>query len=129
MVTAILATPLLTITALQGGEKAPELEGSDKAFSEAWSTGGAEALGAQYTEDALMFPPNAPVVKGSKAIVEFFEAGKAPGATLWLKDAESSVTGDTAFKWGHYKVKGLQTEPWSTKGATWRPARKSTATG
>lgn len=103
--TTLLATQLLAITVLQGGDKAPELEGSDKAFSEAWSSGGAEALGAQYTENALLFPPNAPVAKGRKAITDFFDAGRSPGATLWLKDVESSVTGDTAFKWGHYKVK------------------------
>lgn len=102
---SLLATQLLAITVLQGGEKAPELEGTAEAFSEAWSSGGAEALGAQYTEDALLFPPNTPLIKGREAIAEFFEAGKTPGATLWLKDAESSVTGDNAFKWGHYKVK------------------------
>lgn len=100
-----LATPILSLSVLQGGEKAAELEGSAKAFAEAWSSGDSEALGAQYAKDALMFPPNGPTAEGRKAITDAFKASSTPGATLWLKDVESSINGSKGFKWGHYKVK------------------------
>jgi uncharacterized protein (TIGR02246 family) len=71
----------------------------DKAMLAAdWST-----VVAAYTEDAVLFPPNAPIVKGRAAIQKFFEG--FPKVTEFEQSvAEIEGQGDLAYPWGTYQT-------------------------
>lgn len=62
------------------------------------------AVAAQYTEDGMLFPPNAPAVQGRSAIAHFL--GQFPKITSFdisLKEVEGH--GDLAYTRGTYEVK------------------------
>lgn len=67
----------------------------------------AKELGASYTEDACVLPPNSDIMKGRKAVGEFW--GGAISA-LGLKDIELKTLevvgeGDTVTEMGRYRLK------------------------
>lgn len=58
---------------------------------------------AAYTEDAVLFPPNAPMVKGRAAIRKFFEG--SPKFTEFRQTvAEIEGRGDVAYPWGTFQT-------------------------
>jgi ketosteroid isomerase-like protein len=58
---------------------------------------------AAYTEDAVLFPPNAPIVKGRAAIQKFFEG--FPKITEFKQSVvEIEGLGDLAYPWGTYQM-------------------------
>jgi ketosteroid isomerase-like protein len=61
------------------------------------------ALVAVYTEDAILMPPHAPMVRGRAAIRQFFE--DFPKVTEFSqKPAEIEGEGDLAFPWGTFEM-------------------------
>jgi uncharacterized protein (TIGR02246 family) len=61
------------------------------------------AVVAAYTEDAVLFPPNAPMLKGRAAIQKFFEG--FPKITEFKQSvAEINGLGDLAYPWGTYRM-------------------------
>ena len=66
--------------------------------------GDTTAVAATYTEDAMLFPPNAPAVQGRSAIAHFL--GQFPKITAFdvsLKEVEGH--GNLAYTRGTYEVK------------------------
>ncbi|HEU5040258.1 MAG TPA: DUF4440 domain-containing protein [Gemmatimonadales bacterium] len=64
--------------------------------------GNAPAIASAYTEDAVLLPPNAPMVKGRQAIQEFFK--EFPKFTKFTESPiEVEGEGDFAFPWGTYE--------------------------
>jgi len=64
--------------------------------------GNAPAIASAYTEDAVLLPPNAPMVKGRQAIQEFFK--ELPKFTKFTESPiEVEGEGDYAFPWGTYE--------------------------
>jgi ketosteroid isomerase-like protein len=58
---------------------------------------------AAYAEDAVLFPPNAPIVKGRAAIQKFFEG--LPKITEFKQNVvEIEGLGDLAYPWGTYQT-------------------------
>jgi len=61
------------------------------------------ALGATYTEDAVLMPPNSPAITGRAAIVKFFQA--FPRLTAFkLTNVEVEGNGDIAYVRGTYQL-------------------------
>ena len=61
------------------------------------------ALVAVYTEDAILMPPHAPMVRGRAAIRQFFE--DFPKVTEFTqKPVEIEGEGDLAFPWGTFEM-------------------------
>ena len=61
------------------------------------------ALVAAYTEDAILMPPHAPMVRGRAAIRQFFE--DFPKVTEFSqKPIEIEGEGDLAFPWGTFEM-------------------------
>jgi ketosteroid isomerase-like protein len=63
----------------------------------------AEWVKSYYMEDAIVFPPNAPPVKGHKAIIEMLQ--NYPPMTDYIqKPEEIIVFGDYAYQWDTWSV-------------------------
>src|SRR5262245_24584810 len=61
------------------------------------------ALVAVYTEDAILMPPHAPIVRGRAAIRQFFE--DFPKVTEFSQNpVEIEGEGDLAFPWGTFEM-------------------------
>jgi ketosteroid isomerase-like protein len=72
-------------------------------FDQDMLAGNRPALVAIYTDDAVMMPPNAPVVRGRSEIQQFFEA--FPKVTEFAEyPVEIDGEGDVAFPWGTYEM-------------------------
>ena len=75
---ALLAAGLIALAGCQKGAvdtKADEaaIRAGTTAWATAYNNGDGEAMAANYAEDAVLLPPNAPAVTGRAAIREFLE--------------------------------------------------------
>ena len=84
------------------------------------------AIGAAYTEDAVMYPPGAPAVSGRKAIAEAWKP--MLGLPLSLKTVEVKQSGDLAVETGTWTLTGPDGKPaddgkyivvWKRAGKSW----------
>jgi len=105
----ILAIPTTTflfgLSGAEGGDDVDtELASVSAAWVKAFNAGDKAAGESLYTEDAMFFIPNQPAVKGRSAIGDTFVPNRAAENKLTLKDKESTVSGDIAFKWGKYEM-------------------------
>ena len=57
---------------------------------------------AQYTDDAMLMPPNAPSMVGKQAIGEMFVGADAAGISLSLNTTEGFSSGDLGYAMGEY---------------------------
>jgi uncharacterized protein (TIGR02246 family) len=110
-ITAILAGAIALsgahmLSAQAGGAVKAAIDASNKKFGAAIAAGDAKAVGAIYTDDATVMPPNSEAVKGRQAIEGLFgmlvTAG-VKGAVLTAQEVE--VHGDTATEVGSYSIK------------------------
>ena len=82
---------------------AGEIEARNLAFEAAYNSGDAEGVGGLYTDDAIIMPPGAPVVRGAKASVALWQATMDSGlARLDLIDEEIIGSGNTAVNQGSF---------------------------
>jgi ketosteroid isomerase-like protein len=86
------------------------LEGVDQAWVKAFNAGNADAAAALYEENAVLLPPNAPAMRGRKAIRDFLAAGMADASKAGMSfslDAKPAggVSGDMGWQSGAYAVK------------------------
>jgi len=106
---------LLMVAAFALG--APPVTQSDEAairaqttrWEKAYNGGDAQAVAAEYAEDALLLPPGAKGVKGKAGILAYFSKdiadAKAGGVVLVLDPAtEVGVAGSTGWESGTFKV-------------------------
>ena len=93
-------------TAGQGkgrGDSGEAIKAVADAYVKATLAGDAKAIAALYTEDAIEMPPNAPMVKGRAAILQYYEKEFGGGTTInsfTLVHLESQATGDRAYDVG-----------------------------
>jgi ketosteroid isomerase-like protein len=98
----------------QGGKPDPSLTKIAEAFIKAFNAKDAKAVAAFYTEDAVLMPPNVPLVKGRAAIHTYFEGLFKQGITdLRLSPIEARVSGQHAFDAG---TSSLQIKPGNPSG-------------
>ena len=80
-----------------------------------------------YTEDGVLMPPNAAMVKGRAAIEGWFKAGISEGwNSLRLTPFRAEVSGDTAYILGTYTIssagaddRGKYAEIWKRNAGQW----------
>jgi len=91
----------------KGGELRGAIEAATNKLVEAIGKGDAAAAAALYTTDAKIYSQHSGVVKGRKAIEEFFNRGTKAGAkTLKLTVGEVTGSGSTAVEIGKYTLQG-----------------------
>lgn len=72
-------------------------------FDKAMIAADVPAVVSAYTDDAVLLPPNAPVVQGRAAIQKFFEG--FPKITRFDQSAvEIEGQGDLAYAWGTFET-------------------------
>lgn len=79
-----------------------DIEAANKELSRAFGSGDTAAMAALYTENATVLPPNSPMIRGRRAIEEFWKGAMAMGVQsiqLTTLDVESS--GDLAYEIGN----------------------------
>lgn len=83
------------------------IEETNARFGAAASRGDMAAVAELYTDDAVLLPPNAEMVRGKQAIKSFFDglvqAMGMPQLSLQTKEVEE--IGDTACEIGQYTLK------------------------
>ncbi len=74
-------------------------------FVEAYNRGDIAAVAALYTEDAVLMPPNSPILRGRRAIQEFWEGARQMGLRdPTLRTVQLEEKGDTAYEVGEYTL-------------------------
>lgn len=94
-------------TIIQADAKA--IEAAVGRYVEASNQGDAEALGALYTEDAMLLPPDHPPIEGRRAIVDFWERGT--DHDLRIITVRVDVHGDLGYLVGWYSLPATPEEP------------------
>jgi uncharacterized protein (TIGR02246 family) len=85
-----------------------EIEAIDQAYGKAIANRDAAGVGALYTSDAFLLPPNAPVAKGRPAIEAIAQAYLDAGAqSLELNTVALEEQGDLVVEVGTYAL-GVQ---------------------
>ncbi len=73
------------------------IEANNKGFVEAFNRGDAAAVANMYTSDALLLPPNNPIIVGSQGIREFWQKLITAGLkAVRLETERVEVCGNTA---------------------------------
>jgi len=100
LTTALILTAVLTAPVFaQGSKTDPAIEKIMTELLAALNKHDGAALEAFYLEDAIMMPPDAPVVRGSAAIRAQYEREWKAGTFLPMsrRGVESAISGTTAF--------------------------------
>ena len=86
------------------------LEEEVAAWTKAYNQGDAAGCTAMYAEDAMMLPPNQPMVRGKQAIKEFNQRMlDQVGGTISNRIIGFSVEGDLAYQVGTYAITDTKT--------------------
>ena len=93
---------------------------TDREWENATNANGAEGWVSFVTEDAVLYPPDDPIVRGKEAIGEYMQAQFPPDSSVrWKPDhIEVSTAGDMAFMFGTYEIAviGPEGDPVSSTG-------------
>jgi ketosteroid isomerase-like protein len=98
----VVVTLVLAGTLVGGqGKTDPALDKLAKEFAVAFNAKDAARVGSFYAEDAVLMPPNGPMVKGRASIEAEWKRVLGQGVTnLQLRPMESIITGTQAFEAG-----------------------------
>lgn len=100
VIVMVSVTAFATFTGAQG-KTDPALDKLNAEFTAAFNAKDAARLASFYTEDALLMPPNQPMVKGRPNIEAFWRGAFEQGLTnLRLRPLESVISGNQAFEAG-----------------------------
>ena len=90
---------------LARGDATEAITAASEAFEAAWTAGDWDALGAMYTEDAVVMAPGMEAVEGRTGIVEFM-SGRDEGMVLDLTTTEVFSVEGAALEVGSFTVTG-----------------------
>jgi uncharacterized protein (TIGR02246 family) len=111
----------------------PAIAKRSNEMTTAFNARDAAKVGALYAEDAVLMPPNMPLIKGRAGIEAWFKGGFDQGfSNLRLAPFRSEVSGDLAYVAGTYTIsakppagaavedRGKYIEIWKRSGGQWR---------
>jgi uncharacterized protein (TIGR02246 family) len=102
LVALALALPLPAFAQTGDADLRAQIEKVDRAWEKANNAGDAAALTALYTKDAVVMPPGADPVSGTKAIQAMFTADVAQKAQMALTQKDVTGFGDYALETGSF---------------------------
>lgn len=107
LVTVVSLVAAVVVTAVvQGqGKTEPVLDKITAEYAAAYNAKDAAKVAALYAEDALVMPPNEPMVKGRANIQARLQRELKEDVTLQLTPTESTISGSQAFEAGTATVK------------------------
>lgn len=93
--------------AIKASDTAGLIKANNKALGAAAARADAAAIGKLYTKTAKFLPPNAPLLKGQKAITAYWQSAFDAGVKgVALKSQEVEKIGTTAIEVGTYTLSG-----------------------
>lgn len=72
------------------------------AWNSDWGAGNAEAIGSQYAEDAVVYPPGSDPVAGREAITKFWGDALAWSTNGSIESTEAANDGSIGYEIGNY---------------------------
>ena len=132
--TAVVAVATVCVVTVAAQSTDPTLAKRSAEMQTAFNAKDPAKVGALYTEDAVLMPPNTALVKGRAAIEAWFKGGFDEGfSNLRLTPFRSDVSGDLAYVAGTYTIsgktpggsfddRGKYVEIWKRSGGQWRIA-------
>jgi uncharacterized protein (TIGR02246 family) len=96
-----------------------EIEKANQRFGEGIRKGDASIVGALYTSDALLMPPNSEMIRGRQDTQRFWDGAIKMGVKdAVLKTVEIQRMGDTVHEVGNYtlKIHPQGSSPFEDKG-------------
>ena len=92
---------------VQAQDVRPAIEAAEREYDAAYAKGDIKALGALYTPDAQILPPDGDVVRGRPAIEKALALELAPGGRkMSSKTLEVEGQGDWVYETGTYILTG-----------------------
>ena len=81
------------------------IESANTKFSEVFARGDAAGVASMYTSDAILFPPNEEMLRGSEPIGQFWKKSHEGGvASVKLTTSDVERSGDIAFETGKVEL-------------------------
>jgi ketosteroid isomerase-like protein len=115
LVVAMAAFTVSTATVRNQGKTDPVLDKLAREFESAFNAKDAKKIAALYAEDAVVMPPNRPMVKGRAAIAADIQRDWSGGVTnLKLMPFDSAIIGDRGYEAGTSTV-SINGKPMSGK--------------
>ncbi len=102
-VAVIFGMALMAVARIGGGEQTtdPALTTLADAFADAFNAKDAPKVASFYTDDAVVMPPDQPMVRGRRNIEAYYTRGfRQDVSNFRLVPMESAVTGTHAFEAG-----------------------------
>ena len=112
------------------------IEANNKKFIEAFNAGDAAVVAGMYKGDALLMPPNSPIIGNHQGIQTFWQQLITAGVkVVGLRTSSLDACGNTAIETGQYELTipkaggGTTTDygkyivVWKRQGKTWRLTR------
>jgi ketosteroid isomerase-like protein len=81
-----------------------QIEEASKAWMKAFEARDAGRLSSVYGEDGTLLPPNADLIQGTEAIMNFWKGLLDTGATIQLDNQEVIAEGKLGYRMGLYKI-------------------------
>lgn len=96
---------LSTGCTMQPVDVSSDIREANKSFTEAFNTGGIDAMAQLYTENGRLFPPNSEMIEGRENIKAFWSgAGEMGVAKAQLETISAEAFGNTAIEEGRYTL-------------------------
>ena len=101
-----LSTALLIVSCQQGPKDiSAEIQEANDHFRETYRKGDPDAMTNLYTNDAVIYPPNSPAIRGAENIREFWKATYGSGITdAELQTIKADGYGNHAIEEGLVKL-------------------------
>jgi uncharacterized protein (TIGR02246 family) len=100
-----VVTALVVTAIVQGqGKTEPALNKITADFAAAYNAKDAAKVAGMYAQDAVVMPPNEPMVKGRAAIEARLQQEMKEGLKLQLTPTESAIAGSQAYETGTVTV-------------------------
>lgn len=130
LILAIIVLPATCLAADDAREVSHAIAAQNEKFMTVFKAGDAEGVAALYTNNALLLPPNAELVRGRENIEAFWQGAMESGVrSLALESVEVTSQGSTACEVGTFTLFGENKQPldegkyiviWKRASAAWK---------
>ena len=125
----LMLLPMTCLAADPANDFRMAVETATKNFVSAISAKDSAALGATYTTDAIVYPPNAEMIQGREAISAYWKGLMDAGMTAAIESTEAESDGNLGMDTGKFRILGSDGKEidhgkyvvvWKKENGTWK---------